>query len=65
MSLSRTAVRVNERHLSDLKEVVEHLLATARDPPDEDGVWTTLLWATIDRQDRRALRSGATERRSR
>ena len=56
MSLSRTAVRLNDRHLADLREVVEHLLTTARDHPDEDGVWTTVVWATVDRQDRRAVR---------
>lgn len=55
ISLSRTAVRLNERHLADLNGVIEHLLATAREHPDDDGAWTTVLWTTIDRQDRRTV----------
>ena len=53
ISLSRTVVRLNEQHLADLNGVIEHLLATAREHPDDDGAWTTVLWTTIDRQDRR------------
>jgi hypothetical protein len=51
--LSRTVVRLNEQHRADLNGVIEHLLATAREHPDDDGAWTTVLWTMIDRQDRR------------
>jgi DNA-binding transcriptional ArsR family regulator len=63
ISLSRTVVRLNEQHLADLNGVIEHLLATAREHPDDDGVWTTVLWTTIDRQDRRAAQEPRRTRR--
>jgi DNA-binding transcriptional ArsR family regulator len=53
VGLGRTVVRLNEQHLEELKAGIESLLATARAHPDDDGVPTTVLWAAIDRQDRR------------
>lgn len=53
LSLTRTGVRLNEQHLAELTAAIEELLRTARDRPDDDGVWTTVLWTAIDRQDRR------------
>jgi DNA-binding transcriptional ArsR family regulator len=52
MGLGRTVLRLNETHLAHLKAVIEDLLLTARDHPDADGVLTTVLWTTIDREDR-------------
>ncbi len=63
ISLSRTVVRLNEQHLADLNGVIEHLLATAREHPDDDGAWTTVLWTTIDRQDHRAAQEPRRARR--
>lgn len=60
LGLARTGVHLNAAHLNELRAAVEALLAAARDHPDEDGVWTSVLWATVDRQDRR----GATSRNS-
>jgi DNA-binding transcriptional ArsR family regulator len=64
ISLSRTGVRLNERHLTELRAAIDGLLRRAREHPDEDGVWTTVLWTAIDRQDRRAPTSGAADDRS-
>ncbi|HEY7048557.1 MAG TPA: winged helix-turn-helix domain-containing protein [Jatrophihabitantaceae bacterium] len=65
VALGRTVLHVNERHLNELTAAIEKLLTTARDHPDDDGVWTTVLWTTIDRQDRRAARRPARRPRSR
>jgi DNA-binding transcriptional ArsR family regulator len=64
ISLSRTGVRLNERHLTELRAAIDGLLRRAREHPDEDGVWTTVLWTAIDRQDRRAPTSAPADDRS-
>ena len=53
VGLGRTVVRLNERHLEELRSTLEALLAAAEQHPDDDGVWTTVVWTTVDRQDRR------------
>lgn len=53
ISLSRTGVRLNEPHLAELRSAIEELVLGARDHPDEDGVWTTVLWTAVDREARR------------
>jgi DNA-binding transcriptional ArsR family regulator len=57
IALSRTGVRLNARHLDELRAAIEDLLLRAREHPDEDGVWTTVVWTAIDREDRRAAPS--------
>ena len=57
ITLRRTGIRLNEPHLGELTAAIEELLRAARDHPDDDGVWTTVLWTAIDRQDRRAAPS--------
>ena len=52
--LTRTGVRLNRQHLTELAATIEKLLSTAHEHPDDDGVWTTVLWTAIDRQDRQA-----------
>ncbi|HEV2259060.1 MAG TPA: winged helix-turn-helix domain-containing protein [Streptosporangiaceae bacterium] len=59
ISLSRTGVRLNAPHLADLRAAIEDLLLRAREHPDEDGVWTTVLWTAVDREDRRGGSAGA------
>lgn len=54
VGLGRTVVHLNQQHLDELKATLERLFATASDQPDGDGVWTSLLWVAVDRQDRRA-----------
>jgi DNA-binding transcriptional ArsR family regulator len=56
ISLSRTGVRLNAEHLAGLRDAIEDVLRRAREHPDDDGVWTTVLWTAVDRQDRRAAR---------
>jgi DNA-binding transcriptional ArsR family regulator len=58
ISLSRTGVRLNARHLAELRAAIEELLRQARERPDDDGVWTTVLWTAIDREDRRPAAGG-------
>lgn len=57
--LGRSAVRLSERHLAELSAAIEELIENAAARPDDDGVWTTVLWAMVDRQDRGALPSPA------
>jgi len=57
ISLSRTGVRLSAPHLAELKAAIEDLLRRAREHPDDDGVWTTVLWTAVDREDRRAKAS--------
>lgn len=65
VALGRTVVHLNEEHLDELRATVERLLLDARDRPDDDGVWTTVLWTTIDREDRRRTSRAGPPRRSR
>jgi len=58
MSLSRIGIRLSERHLTELKTAIEELLRAAQDHPDNDGVWSTVLWTVIDREDRRTAPGG-------
>ncbi len=53
IALGRFVLRLNERHFEELRAGIEALLLDARDHPDDDGVWATVLWTIIDRQDRR------------
>lgn len=57
VGLGRTGVHLNAQHLDELKARIEGLLLAAQDHPDDDGVWTTVLWTAIDREDRRAAES--------
>ena len=52
ISLGRTGVRLNARHLAELRSAIEELIEAAREHPDDDGVWTTVLWTVVDREDR-------------
>ena len=52
ITLTRTGVRLNSQHLAELTAAIGKLLRAAQDHPDDDGVWTTVLWTAIDRQDR-------------
>lgn len=54
VGLGRTVVHLNQRHLDEVKTGLERLFSTAGQQPDDDGVWTTLLWVAVDRQDRRS-----------
>jgi hypothetical protein len=54
ISLSRTGVRLNVRHLAELRTAIEDMIETAREHPDADGVSTTVLWTAVDREDRAA-----------
>lgn len=53
VGLGRTGVHLNAQHLDELKARIEELLLAAQDHPDDDGVWTTVLWTAVDREDRR------------
>jgi len=44
-------VRLNAEHLAGLGDAIEDVLRRAREHPDDDGVWTTILWTAVDRQD--------------
>lgn len=65
VALGRTVLRLNDQHLEELRTHLERLLLDARDHPDDDGMWTTVLWTTIDREDRRPTRRAGTPKRIR
>lgn len=50
--VTRTGVRLSRAHLAELHAHVEELARTAREHPDEDGVWASVLIAIVDLQDR-------------
>lgn len=52
IDLMRSVVRVSERRLAKLRTHIEEFIHAAEDQPDDDGAWTTVLWAAVDRQDR-------------
>lgn len=50
--LARTGVHLDRAHLDELRIGIEELVRQARDNPDEDGVWSEVLTAVVDQQDR-------------
>lgn len=52
VSVTRTGARLSRAHLAELRARFEELAQQARDHPDEDGVWTSVLFAMVDLQDR-------------
>jgi DNA-binding transcriptional ArsR family regulator len=52
VELSRAVIQVSERRLAVLKAQVADFLHAAEEQPDEDGVWTTILWVAVDREHR-------------
>lgn len=65
VALGRTVARLNKARLDELQAAFERLLLDARDHPDDDGVWTTVLWTSVDREDRRRTHSAGTPRGTR
>jgi DNA-binding transcriptional ArsR family regulator len=55
IGLGRMVLRLNEQHLTEIQDRINELLFAAQEHPDEDGVWTTVLWAVADREDRRSV----------
>lgn len=62
ITVVRSVVRVSERRLAGLSADIEELIRDAQDHPDDDGTWTTVLWAAVDRQDRRVVPSSTAGR---
>lgn len=52
VSLARTGVHLTRERLLELRTRIEELVRHARDNPDENGVWTEVLVAVVDQQDR-------------
>jgi DNA-binding transcriptional ArsR family regulator len=53
MSLTRTAIQLTEKGRSDLVAGFAQLIEEAHRNSDETGVWTRIVWAVVDVQDRR------------
>jgi hypothetical protein len=45
---------LRRRSTHELRTAIEELIESAREHPDDDGVWTTVLWTAVDREDRAA-----------
>jgi len=58
VGLGRVAVRLTRQRLDELTNRIEELLRDAQDHPDDDGVWTTVLWTVVDREDRGTRQEG-------
>lgn len=54
IALVRSVIRVSEQRLDELRALVEGFIRAAQGRPDNDGALTTILWAAVDREDRRA-----------
>lgn len=50
--LVRSVVKVSEPRLAELRAMLEQFVADAQDQPDPNGAWTTILWASADRENR-------------
>lgn len=59
ITIGRTVLRLNDRHLAELQDQIERLLLDAGEHPDEDGVWSTVMWTAVDREDRHPERGTA------
>lgn len=55
-TLFRGGARLSRKHLDELRAHVERLAREAFENPDEDGVWTRIVFALVDLQDRKARR---------
>lgn len=52
ISLTRTAVRLSEAELASLRDHLFDLIRQAQEKPDEEGVWTRVVFTLIDLEDR-------------
>lgn len=52
VTVTRTGARLSAAHLAELRAHFERLAVAARDHPDEEGVWTSIVFALVDLQDR-------------
>jgi len=52
LQVVRTGVRLSKAHLAQFWARVQDLLREARDNEDEDGVWSSVFFIVVDRQDR-------------
>ena len=50
--LTRSALRLNAEHYTELRAAVEELIRSAEANPDEDGGWTRVVWIMADLQPR-------------
>jgi predicted ArsR family transcriptional regulator len=57
VALMRSVVQVSEQRLDGLRSKIEDFVRAAEEQPDDDGTWTTILWAAVDREDRSAAGS--------
>ena len=51
--VTRTGVRLSRAHLAELNSRIEELAREARDNPDPNGVWSSVLFAIVDLRDRK------------
>jgi DNA-binding transcriptional ArsR family regulator len=58
IGLVRSVVRISEPRLAGWRADIEEFIRGAKEHPDDDGAWTTVLWVAVDRQDRRPGPSG-------
>ena len=54
VAVIRMGARLSRKHLDELRARFEELAEAAHDAPDEDGVWTSMLFVLVDVQDRDA-----------
>ena len=52
VSLTRTAVQLSEEGIAELRAGFARLIEDAKARSDNTGVWTRILWAVVDVQDR-------------
>lgn len=63
IDLMRSVIRISAERLAELRTHIDQFVHEAQDHPDDDGVWTTVLWTAIDRQDRRPAASSPAQPR--
>jgi DNA-binding transcriptional ArsR family regulator len=64
IDLHRSVIKVSERRLAQLRAHFSKFIRETQDHPDADGTWTTILWAAVDRQDRRPASSSPPQARN-
>jgi predicted ArsR family transcriptional regulator len=52
VTLTRSGARLSRAHVDELRAHFEELARAAAERPDEDGVWTRVLFALVDLEDR-------------
>lgn len=64
VTLYRGGARVSRKHLEEIRALFEQTVRTAYENPDDDGVWTRIVFAFVDLENRTGERPVSEDRKT-